>query len=283
MFDRIQKHALISTVLLAFSFGVVAEEIVMVPVSLDGETVQLEMLIYKPDAIEKPRPTLVLNHGSTGYGNDPSLFTAKVDYFHPIIDHFIARDWVVIAPMRRGRGGSEGLYDEGFDEARTSYTCETDLSLKGAYRGLDDIHASVEAISTMPFVDKDRLVISGVSRGGILSTAYAGIYPDDVKGVINFVGGWISDWCSTADDINGALFRDGGKAKVSSIWLYGENDSFYSMAHSRNNFDTYVSAGGDGEFHTIELDDEINGHFVNMYSNTWTKLVDEYLKQIDVE
>jgi dipeptidyl aminopeptidase/acylaminoacyl peptidase len=43
----------------------------------------------------------------------------------------------------------------------------------------------MEAIQTMPFVDASRIVIGGQSRGGILSVAYAGQHPEQVKGVIN--------------------------------------------------------------------------------------------------
>jgi hypothetical protein len=51
-----------------------AQETSMAPVSVDGQTVRLEMRIYKP-ATAGPVPTLVFNHGSTGRGRDPSLFT----------------------------------------------------------------------------------------------------------------------------------------------------------------------------------------------------------------
>ncbi|MGH7302169.1 MAG: alpha/beta hydrolase family protein [Candidatus Rokuibacteriota bacterium] len=39
----------------------------------------------------------------------------------------------------------------------------------------------------MPFVDPTRVVIGGQSRGGILSVAYAGQHPQQIKGVINLV------------------------------------------------------------------------------------------------
>jgi len=48
----------------------------------------------------------------------------------------------------------------------------------------------MDAILAMPFVDDERVVMGGQSRGGILSVAYAGRRPEQVKGVINFVGGW---------------------------------------------------------------------------------------------
>ena len=39
------------------------------------------------------------------------------------------------------------------------------------------------AILAMPFVDRDRVVIGGQSRGGILSVAYGGLHGEQVRGV----------------------------------------------------------------------------------------------------
>jgi predicted acyl esterase len=90
----------------------------MVPVIVDGQTLRLEMRIYKPTSAE-PVPTLVFNHGSTGRGRDPSLFTRPID-FPALAQFFVQRGWAVVMPARRGRAGSEGVYDEGFamDRAR---------------------------------------------------------------------------------------------------------------------------------------------------------------------
>ena len=75
-------------------------------------------------------------------------------------------------PARRGRGGSEGEYDEGFATDRSAgYTCEASLSIAGADRALRDIEAALDAILAMPFVDKNRVVIGGQSRGAL--------YPED--------------------------------------------------------------------------------------------------------
>jgi hypothetical protein len=38
------------------------------------------------------------------------------------------------------------------------------------------------AIRATPFVDRDRVVIGGQSRGGLVSVAYVGQHPEQVKG-----------------------------------------------------------------------------------------------------
>ncbi|MBI3513439.1 MAG: hypothetical protein HY060_05150, partial [Proteobacteria bacterium] len=94
-----------------------AQERAMVPVTVDGETVRLAMRWYKPDGAGR-FPTVIFNHGSTGRGIDPALFDRPVDY-PQLAQFFVARGWAVVIPARRGRGGSEGRYDEGFTASRT--------------------------------------------------------------------------------------------------------------------------------------------------------------------
>jgi pimeloyl-ACP methyl ester carboxylesterase len=80
--------------------------------------VRLEMRVYAP-ATTTPSPTLVFNHGSTGRGTNPELFTRSID-FPEVARFFVARGWAVVIPARRGRGGSEGQYDEGSAPNRTA-------------------------------------------------------------------------------------------------------------------------------------------------------------------
>jgi pimeloyl-ACP methyl ester carboxylesterase len=69
----------------------------------------------------------------------------------------------------------------------------------------------VAALRRRADVASSRLLIGGQSRGGVLSVAYAGRHPEDIEGVINFVGGWVGDRCSTAAVINQTLFKQGAR------------------------------------------------------------------------
>ena len=52
----------------------------------------------------------MFNRGYTGMGNNPQLFTQT---WAPerVVAWFTSRGWLVAFPQRRGRGGSDGLYD----------------------------------------------------------------------------------------------------------------------------------------------------------------------------
>lgn len=249
----------------------------MVPVTVDGEQVRLAVITYKP-AGNGPFPTLIFHHGSTGRGTDPALFARP---YSPKVtaDWFVARGWAVLLPARRGRGGSEGRYDEGFDTNRSyGYICETSLSLAGADRALRDIEAVTPLLLALPFVDRTRVAIGGQSRGGILSVAWSGKHPE-MRAVINFVGGWMDAACSTASTINRTLFTRGAGYGQSSLWLYGDNDPYYPLSHSRSNFEAYQAAGGKGTFTDYKPTGVQNGHGISFNPALWSSTMEAYLAQ----
>jgi dienelactone hydrolase len=242
----------------------------------DGKPVRLEAMIFKP-AGAGPLPLAVINHGSTGRGLDPKRFSYT--WFNiDLADFLNERGWMVAFPQRRGRGKSDGLYDEGFGEDRKfGYTCNTPASLRGADRALGDIDAAVAALRRRQDVTPAPLLIGGQSRGGVLSVAYAGLHPEQIFGVINFVGGWLGEGCPTASDVNQTLFERGAPYGRPTIWLYGRDDRFYSIAHSRANFAAFEKAGGQGTFFEFGVPRN-QGHYVIGHPELWSSVIDNYLK-----
>ncbi|HEX9326593.1 MAG TPA: CocE/NonD family hydrolase [Reyranella sp.] len=250
----------------------------MVPVTIDGETVKLATITYKPEG-PGPFPTLIFHHGSTGRGTEPVLFDRPHD---PRIQAqwFTARGWAVVAPSRRGRGGSEGFYDEGFGLDRSrGYTCEAALSLAGADRALRDLDAITPLILAQPFVDRGRVAVGGQSRGGILAVAWSGRQPGVPRAVVNFVGGWLGEGCRTASTVNQDLFKRGTAYGRPTIWLYGDKDPFYSLAHSRANFAAFEEAGGKGTFHEYAPSEALDGHRIGSAPSLWSATLETYLAE----
>ena len=129
-------------------------------------------------------------------------------------------------------------------------------------------------------VDAGRIAIGGVSRGGILATAYAGTHPEQVLGVINFVGGWVGTGCADAATVNSALFARGAAFPKASLWIYGEGDPFYSVEHSRSNFEAFRAAGGQGRFIVVRPAKGLDGHSVFLQSSLWAEVLDAYLPSV---
>ena len=244
----------------------------------NGKPVTLEVVIYKP-AGNGPFPALMFNHGSTGNGDNPALFIST--YTSAALARFFTeKGWLVAFPQRRGRGKSDGLYDEGFEADRSRYSCDPQLSLPGLERALSDLDAAHNYLAARPDVDSKRLLIGGQSRGGIASSVYAATRPMRFVGVVNFVGGWVGDRCPSAAAINTVSFTRAAGFASPMLWLYGENDPFYKISHSRKNFDVFQAAGGIGEFHVFNLGAGQSGHGLISMRSQWQSAVMRYLDHI---
>ena len=245
----------------------------------NGKPVRLETVVYRPKG-EGPFPLLVFNHGATLNGREPKRFRDTWSSFL-LANAFVDRGWMVAFPQRRGRGRSDGVYDEGFaPDRKQGYSCDAGRSLSGAERALGDIEAAIAALRPRPEVSKGRLLIGGQSRGGLLSIAYAAKHPDQVLGAINFVGGWLAETCGTAAAVNKALFRRGGSFRRPTLWLYGKNDATFSIDHSRANFAAFVQAGGKGAFFDLPVPNPTPGHLLIVWPEQWLPLVEQYLNEL---
>ncbi|MEP3196957.1 MAG: alpha/beta hydrolase [Lentilitoribacter sp.] len=253
----------------------------ILPVQLfeDDKQIQLETVIFKPKG-EGPFPLAVINHGSTGNGRDVNSF--KNTWVNTwLADVLNEHGYIAAFPQRRGRGNSTGLYDEGFHENRDEgYSCNSAISIAGADRALEDLNAAIAALQLENDVNSGPVLLAGQSRGGALSIAYAGVHNDQVNGVINFVGGWSGELCETAQEINHNIFKRGGDFTGDTLWLYGQQDVFYSIEHSRSNFDAFTEAGGIGEFLDYKIRGENNGHWLMFIPPLWQAQLERYLSQM---
>jgi dienelactone hydrolase len=268
-----------SGAVVAWSRGI--SELLQTDLLEDGRSIRLEAVVFKPPG-QGPFPLAVFNHGSTGASPTPEL--AKQSWASlEVADFLNKRGWLVAFPQRRGRGKSDGLYDEGVNRisklsTQFSYRCNKDV-LGGADRALNDIDAAIAVLGRRRDVAPGPVLIGGHSRGGVLSVAYAGMHPEQTLGVINFVGGWLSDGCPAAEFVNQSLFERGARYGQPTIWLYGQGDHFYSIAHSRENFVAFEKAGGHGKFLEFDMPSDI-GHNVIHYPDLWAGPVGDYLNSI---
>lgn len=245
------------------------------PFTEGGEPVTLEVVLFRPPAAG-PFPAVVVHHGSTGDGDDPTLF--GITWVNETVARFfVERGWLVAFPQRRGRGASDGLYDEGFTLDRSRYACTRDLALAGFERALDDAAVAVEFVADLADVDETKVLVAGVSRGGVLAVAQSGRELDVFSGALNFVGGWLGEGCVDAVPVNREAFSAPPVFSGPTLWIYAEDDPFYSIAHSRANFDAFEAAGGHGTFEVYRRAPGLNGHFIANDSTLWRAAVDAFL------
>lgn len=245
----------------------------------NNSKVRLAVAVYPPGG-NGPFPLALVHHGSTGYGTDPQAF----DRFFAndwLADVLNAHGWIVAFPQRRGRGGSDGLYDEGFAEDRSrGYSPDPQISIAGAERGLIDAQAALRALRQRPDVSLDPVLLSGYSRGGVIALMQAGEDPANTAGVINFVGGWMAEGYG-GRKINPALFRRIGNYDGPVLSIYGEDDPFYSIGHSLSNLAAMEEMGADSEVHVVSVPGHNKGHWLLLQPTLWERTLEDYLIWIE--
>lgn len=228
----------------------------------------LEAFLYRP-ATGGRHPLVLLSHGSSG--GDPKGEAPQAEQAR----FFTDRGYVVLVPMRRGRGTSGGVSLE--SEEKNCDPASWQTGLEAAY---DDVTAAIDYAAMLPDVDAAKVVLVGESRGGFLSVAYAaqGARRSRVVGVVNFVGGWVAqaeDHCPT--DFNDVAFRRYGTVtRLPELWLYGDRDRFYAASSIRSYARAYRAAGGRLDFALIGGVPD-NGHWLPGFPKLWARRVDSYL------
>jgi dienelactone hydrolase len=138
-------------------------------------------------------------------------------------------------------------------------------------------------VRAQPWADGGRVVIAGQSRGGILSVAYAAERPGAVRAVINFAGGWTRDGCDEGGGgFNRATFSAaGGRARVPMLWLYAEQDRFYSPTWIRRYHLGFAQAGGDATLHVFPAFGG-EGHRLVDRVEIWQSAAAEFLHRLNL-
>jgi dienelactone hydrolase len=235
-----------------------------------GEDIRLEAHIVKPEG-NGPFPVAIISHGSTGKGKWPVRLTMRADF---AASEFLKHRFVVVSPMRRGRGESGGTYDEPYD-------CTESAFAAGLQRAIEDTDHVIEYVKKLPYVDSSRIILSGQSRGSILSVVYASRKPGLARGVVNFAGGWSTDRCSSqAGGFNEKMFREAGAAsKIPMLFLYSENDSYFSASSMAGFGSAFENAGGTV---VMRLYPPVGneGHSLFAFPEVWRADFQQYLEKL---
>ncbi len=254
-------------------------ERVLTPWIEGGRALTLEMVVYRPLSAG-PHPTVIFHHGSTGNGDNAALFRQTFSS-ETIAKALVDQGWMVLFPQRRGRGASDGLYDEGFEADRSRYSCRETLALAGLAHALEDAELILRHVRGRADVDATRMLVGGQSRGGILAVAHAAQHAASYRGTLNFVGGWLGEACVDAVAVNRSTFAAAATGPRASLWIYGENDPFYSAVHSRANFDAFISAGGAGSFRLYHRSNpSTSGHLIINEPTLWQGDVQAFIAQV---
>ena len=231
---------------------------------------KLEATLYRP-ARPEGAPVLIFNHGSTG---NFRIAPTETQRYPELAAFFVARGFTVLIPMRRGRGASEGEYLE-------RYECDARTLEAGVERAIEDLDAVMSFAAVQPWFDPTRFVLGGMSRGGLLSVAYAARRGTTARGILNFAGGWIAEPCERRIGFNARAFGQRREPSViPNLWLYSENDRNYGAGAIRAGHAAFEKAGGKAElaiFPPISPDGHI---FLPRTPAVWSDTVAAWLTRL---
>jgi dienelactone hydrolase len=235
--------------------------------------ITLEARLYRPKSTA-PAPLAIINHGSD-MGRDLLKSHSYLDEALWLLD----KGYAVLVPMRRGRGQSDGVYGED-TYVHDRMGAVADVSL-GVHQAVEDLDSAIAYGRTLDFVKAGPVLLAGQSRGGFLSVVYAGMKPEAVLGVVNFVGGWLA---GAGVDRVLAFFEQAGRgtgARVLQLWLYTDKDSFYNEERIRAQLAAFTGAGGVARFEFFR-DVPGNGHYLKSFPDRWRPAADAFLADLPV-
>jgi dienelactone hydrolase len=222
-----------------------------------------------------PHPLAVIVHGTNGH----QLAARYPGEMQHIAMEFVRRGWVVALFTRRGFGRSEGRYQE----STGNHTLADYVS--SARIASSDIREVILYMAKQSYVDATRIIAVGESTGGFATVALTASPPPGLVAAINFAGGSAS-YVAGSDSMHtvynesaevGAFRHFGKTSRIPMLWIYAENDSVFVPALVQRFYSAFTEAGGRAKL--IEAPAwGSDGHDLFRFSTSWTKYVDEFLK-----
>lgn len=255
------------------------ETIVSIPVIVGGKPNGAHMVgtVFKPDGAG-PFPFVVLNHGRAGTAVERA--SVRRWRYTDASRWLVKRGYAVFVATRRGYGETGGA------DVEQNYNCSNPWYKEAMAGGVESVASVIAYAKEQPFVNRSRFVVMGQSVGGYLSVGIAAANPEGLVAAINFVGG--HGGRPDHDPGNPCVpeklkqvFADAGKtSRVPALWVYTENDHYFSSVHTREWHQAFTAAGGKADFRLLPPFDK-DGHTLFVRgSKIWQPLLTEFLNSV---
>ena len=210
--------------------------------------VLMHSTLFRPEG-DGPFPLAIINHGS----DEDRARRAKLAMpaFPALTEWLVGRGYAVLVPQRPGHGITGGRYMEG------QGTCGNPDFRRAGFAAANSIESAIDFMQAQNFVEPDGIVVIGNSAGGWAALALASRNPAGVAAVVDFSGGRGGRDRNKAynncapDELVAAAAAYGRAARIPTLWLYAENDTYFAPELSRRMADAFSTAGGDAEYHLL--------------------------------
>ncbi|MDI4632830.1 hypothetical protein J7U46_07200 [Pelomonas sp. V22] len=259
------------------------EQILRVPARVQdpfGKEVQGDLLVttFRPQGAG-PFPLVVISHGR----DSKTRAEYKRQRYESAARFFVRKGFAVAVPLRLGYGELAALGDP-----ESSVNCASPRFAPALAAAAEQILTVARFMQQQPGIDPQRLVLVGVSVGGIATIAAASLHQPQALAAINFAGGHggrpdvqPGEPCQ-AEQLRrlyghyGAL--DAKEARPTrTLWVYAENDRYFSPANARRWAEAYGQAGAEAELHVLPPFGEDGHKLFGTGNDVWQGLVDQFL------
>ena len=224
-----------------------------------------------------PFPLVIINHGSTQ--NAAQRAKSPPPSYATLAQWFVDRGYVVAVPQRPGHGKTGGPYLE--EQGDCSHA---DFAHAGQGTA-DSIETALRYLAAQPYVRRDHVIIIGQSAGGWGALALEGRKPVGVSAVIAFApgrGGHSNDKPNNncaPDKLVRTATEFGRAARIPTLWIATENDTYFGPALSRRMVDAYRGAGGIVEYRLLPPYGREGHALIDMKEGdkVWGPLIESFL------
>lgn len=278
---RVVALLLLSGIAAAVCAAGAEERVIRVPVQIQdasGKALAQDIVVT---VFEEPGrtsyPLLVLSHGRPPASARAGLNRVR---YSQAARFFAGLGFSVWVPTRAGYGVSGTAIDVEY-----AGPCGNRNFARSFGTAADQVQQVIDHARRESRIDAQRIVLVGQSYGGATSIATAARNLPGVVAAINFAGGGggnpgthPGDPCSAS--ISTATFGGyGHNTRVPTLWIYTENDLYFSPRHSEAWFAAFSANGGNGEFRLLPAFGD-NGHrLFTQGFDMWAPLVLDFLAQ----
>lgn len=264
----------------------VREAVVRVPAQVQdtfGKDVEGDLLVttFRP-AGPGPFPLVIISHGR----NSDTRATYKRQRFESAARYFVRKGFAVAVPLRLGYGE---LAESGDPES--SISCDQPRFAPALLAAAKQILTVRDFMATQPDIDVNHVVLVGVSVGGISTIAATAVHMPGQVAAISFAGGHGGDPDKhpgepCRSDVLLQLYRSYGEANARTqpatptLWVYAENDRYFSPRHARRWATAYGEGGGAVELRVLPAHGDDGHKLFTTGNDVWQPLVDDFLKPL---
>jgi dienelactone hydrolase len=251
-----------------------------------GGNVAIVTHLYKPLG-DGPFPVVIFSHG-----RGPEI-SDRLNLKYPVMvghgNFWLRKGFAVVAPVRPGYGESEGMdhEDAGSKWRRGQCIGEPDFFYLAKVAG-EAVLATLDWVRAQTWANQEKILLVGVSVGGLTSAAIAAKGPPGLVGYINFSGGAggsprESPGKSCKPENLSKVFGEFGKTtRVPSLWLYAENDLYWGPDAPKEWHRAFSAGGSKTTFvMTSPVPGTDDGHrLLAVGGKLWSPHVNSFVKEL---